>query len=120
MISEADIDGSLRRILRSRFELGMFDPAEMDPWKNLGEETLSCEAHTELAKKAAREAMVLLKNSNNILPLSKDIKNIAVVGPNADNATVLFGNYNGTPTEANTLSILVAIKLAVPNTNIIY
>src|SRR5574344_1481504 len=120
MISEADIDVSLRRILRSRFELGMFDPAEMDPWKNLGEETISCEAHTELAKKAAREAMVLLKNSNNILPLSKDIKNIAVVGPNADNASILFGNYNGTPTEANTLSILGAIKLAVPNTNIIY
>lgn len=120
LISEADIDASLRRILRSRFELGMFDPSEMDPWKDLGEETISCDAHTELAKKAAREAMVLLKNNNNILPLSKDIKNIAVVGPNADNASILFGNYNGTPTEANTLSILGAIKKAVPNTNIIY
>ena len=119
LISEADIDVSLRRVLRSRFELGMFDPEEMDPWKDLGADDISSPEHAALAHKAADEAMTLLKN-NGILPLSKDTKTIAIVGPNADNTSMLFGNYNGTPTQENQISILQAIKNAVPNANIIY
>ena len=120
LITEAEIDVNLRRILRSRFELGMFDPAEMLPWANLGLDDLSSPAHTELAKKAAREAIVLLKNDDNILPLRKDNITIAVVGPNADNARVILGNYNGYPTEANTKTILGAIRDAAPNARIIF
>jgi len=119
LISEADLDVSLRRILSARFKLGMFDPAEMDPWKDLGAETISSEEHAQLARKAAREAMVLLKN-NNILPLSKNLKKIAVVGPNADNVTVQYGNYNGTPTPEHAISILQAIRSAVPGTEVFY
>ena len=119
LISEADIDVSLRRVLRSRFELGMFDPEEMDPWKDLGADDISSPEHAALAHKAADEAMTLLKN-NGILPLSKDTKTIAIVGPNADNTSMLFGNYNGTPTQENQISILQAIRNAVPNANIIY
>ncbi len=119
LINEADIDVSLRRILRSRIELGMFDPEEMDPWKDLGADDISSPAHTALAHKAADEAMVLLKN-NGILPLSKETGKIAVVGPNADNVSMLYGNYNGTPAEENRISILKAIQAAVPNAEIIY
>ena len=120
LISEADIDVNVRRILKARFELGMFDPAEKLPWANLGEETLSSPAHTELALKAAREAIVLLKNEGNVLPLRKDGITIAVVGPNADDARVMLGNYNGYPTAANTHTILDAIRDAAPGAKIIY
>jgi beta-glucosidase len=119
LISEADLDASLTRILRGRFELGMFDPEEKMPWANLDASVISSPEHAALAEKAAREAMVLLKN-NGILPLSKDIKKIAVVGPNADNASVHNGNYNGTPTPENTVSILEAIRREVPGAEIIY
>ena len=119
LISEADIDVNVRRILKARFELGMFDPAEKLPWAKLGEETLSSPAHTELALKAAREAIVLLKNEEGVLPLKKS-GTIAVVGPNADDARVMLGNYNGYPTAANTHTILDAIRSAAPGANIIY
>ena len=120
LISEADVDVNVRRILRSRFELGMFDPAEKLPWANLGEEQLSSPEHTALARKAAREAIVLLKNENNVLPLRKNDITIAVVGPNADNARVILGNYNGFPTAENKKTILEAIRQAAPNAKVIY
>ncbi len=119
LITEADIDVNVRRILKARFELGMFDPAENLPWANLGLDDLSSPAHTALASKAAHEAIVLLKNQNNILPLSKN-KKIAVVGPNADDARVILGNYNGYPTAANAKTILDGIREAVPGAEIIY
>jgi len=119
LITEADIDVSVRRILKARFELGMFDPAEDLPWAKLGLDDLSSAAHTALASKAAHEAIVLLKNSNNLLPLKKNIK-IAVVGPNADDARVILGNYNGYPSAANTKTILDGIREAVPGAEIIY
>lgn len=120
LIKESDIDIVLRRVLKSRFELGMFDPAEMLPWANLGEDVISSESNDRLAVQSARESMVLLKNDNNVLPLSKDIKTIAVVGPNADDASMLNGNYGGTPTEEHTRTLLEGIKKAVPNANVIY
>ena len=119
MISEADLDEHLRKTLRGRFELGMFDPADMLPWANLGEDVISSEEHDALATQAARESMVLLKN-NGILPLSKSTKTILVVGPNADDAALLNGNYGGTPTEAHTHSLLDGIKAAVPGSTVLY
>jgi len=119
LITEADIDVNVKRILKARFELGMFDPAENLPWANLGLDDLSSPAHTALASKAAHEAIVLLKNKNNILPLKKNMK-IAVVGPNADDARVILGNYNGYPSAANTRTILDGIREAAPNAEIIY
>ena len=119
LISEAAIDEALARVLRGRFELGTFDPEEDMPWAGLGAKDISSPEHTALAYKAAREAMVLLKNDG-ILPLSKSIKKIAIVGPNADNASIHNGNYNGTPTAENTISILEAIRKEVPGAEIIY
>ena len=120
LITEEDIDVNLRRILSSRIKLGMFDPEEKSPWAGLGLQDLSSPAHTALAEKAAREAIVLLKNEGNILPLKKDGITIAVVGPNADDARVILGNYNGYPTKENTRTILDAIREAAPGAKIIY
>ena len=119
LINEATLDGHLRKTLMGRFELGMFDPAENLPWANISASTISCEKHDELATQAARESMVLLENKN-VLPLSKSIKKLAVLGPNADDVELLNGNYGGTPTEAHQHSLLSGIKAAVPGAEIIY
>ena len=120
LIKEELLDEHLRKTLTGRFELGMFDPADMLPWANLGPEVISSEAFNDLATQAARESMVLLENKGGVLPLSKTIKTLAVVGPNADDVNLLNGNYGGTPTEAHQHSLLAGIKTALPNTNIIY
>jgi len=131
LINESDLDGHLRKTLMGRFELGMFDPAEMLPWANLTSDVISSEKHNDLAVQAARESMVLLENLkikklNNekdatpVLPLSKSIKTLAVLGPNADDVELLNGNYGGTPTKAHQHSLLEGIKNALPNTKIIY
>ena len=119
MIDEAVLDGHLRKTLYGRFELGMFDPAEMLPWADLGEDVISSESNHRLAVQAARESMVLLHN-NGILPLAKNLKKIAVVGPNADDAALLNGNYGGTPTKEHTHTLLEGIRAAVPGTEIYY
>ena len=120
LIKETDLDGHLRRTLTGRFELGMFDPADMLPWAKLGPDVISSEKHDQLATQAARESMVLLENNNGVLPLSKSIKTLAVLGPNADDVELLNGNYGGTPTEAHQHSLLSGIKAALPNTKILY
>ena len=113
MIKESDLDVHVKKVLTGRFELGMFDPAEMLPWANLGPEVISSESNDQLAVQSARESMVLLKNEG-VLPLKKDVKKLLVLGPNADNVDMLNGNYGGTPTEEHKRSILDGIKQAVP------
>ncbi len=119
-IQESDLDGHLRKTLTGRFELGMFDPADKLPWAKLGPETISSETNNALATQAARESMVLLENKGDILPLSKSIKTIAVLGPNADDVDMLNGNYGGTPTKAHQHSLLEGIRDAVPGAEVIY
>jgi len=119
LITEETLDKHLRKTLYGRFELGMFDPAEMLPWANLGPEVISSESNHRLAVEAAQESMVLLKN-NGLLPLAKNLKKIAVVGPNANDAGLLNGNYGGTPTEEHTFTLLEGIKEAVPGTEVFY
>ena len=119
LVSEEVLDQHLRRTLLGRFELGMFDPADMLPWADLAPEVISSESNDRLAVQAAQESMVLLKN-NGLLPLSKQIKTIAVVGPNADDAELLNGNYGGTPTAEHTRSLLQGIRQAVPQAKVIY
>ena len=119
LVTEEVLDEHLRRTLLGRFELGMFDPAEMLPWANLGEDVISSEKFNDLAVQAAREAMVLLKNDG-VLPLSKNMKTVAVVGPNADDIELLNGNYGGTPSQNHKHSLLSGIRKALPNANVIY
>ena len=120
LIKETDLDQHLRKTLMGRFELGMFDPADRLPWAKLGADVISSEKNNELAVQAARESMVLLENKDHVLPLSKQIKTLAVIGPNADDAAMLNGNYGGTPTQAHTHSLLEGIKAAVPGAKVIY
>lgn len=103
LITEEQIDISLRRLLRIRFRLGMFDPASQVPWSHLGRADLETPEHTAQALRMARESMVLLKNDRHLLPLSSKVRKIALVGPNADNPVTQLGNYNGVPTRNITL-----------------
>ena len=120
LVKESDLDEHLRKTLKGRFELGMFDPADRLPWAQLGPEIISSETNHDMAVQAARESMVLLENKGAVLPLSKGIKTIAVVGPNADDVELLNGNYGGTPTENHKQSLLAGIKAAVPGAKVIY
>jgi beta-glucosidase len=102
LLSEKDIDLSLKRLLLARFRLGMFDPAEIVPYAAIPITENDTPAHRSLALHVARESMVLLKN-NGVLPLHKDVKTIAVVGPLADSERVLLGNYHAIPSRATTV-----------------
>src|SRR5690606_26740940 len=118
LITEEQIDVSLRRVLRGWFELGMFDPVERVPWSTLPYSIVASETHRMKALDVARQSMTLLKNEKQILPLNKNIKRIAVVGANAADSMMLWGNYNGTPT--STVTILEGIRRKVPQAELIY
>jgi beta-glucosidase len=104
LISEEQIDASVKRLFKIRFRLGMFDPDDRNPYANTPVSVLECDKHKTHALKMAQQSIVLLKNEANILPLDKkSIKKIAVVGPNADDESVLLANYYGYPTQVTTL-----------------
>src|ERR1700691_4436379 len=95
LLTEKDIDESLRRVLTVRFRLGEFDPPEMVPYSKIGPETIDSPAHRQLALRTAQESIVLLTNENNFLPLDKSrIKTLAVIGPFANFAQT-GPNYTG-------------------------
>jgi beta-glucosidase len=108
LLSEADIDRAVTRLLAARFRLGMFDPPAMVPWSKLGASANDTLEHHQLALKTAKESLVLLKNENNLLPLKKTYAKIAVIGPDADSLDALEGNYNGTP--SSPVTILAGIR----------
>ncbi len=118
LIKEDDINKSLLRVLTGRFDLGDFDDNSIVPWTKIPASVLNNAEHRQLALDMARETMTLLLNKNNILPLSKSSKKIAVIGPNADNKPMLWGNYNGTP--IHTISIFDGIKTKINENKIIY
>ena len=118
-LSEADIDASVKRLFTARMKLGMFDPSTLVPYARIPFEVLNCEAHRRLALEAARKSIVLLKNEGGLLPLSKDINTIAVIGPNADDVEVLLGNYNGIPSDPVTPLRGIREKVG-PDTRVIH
>ncbi len=97
LIRESEIDTSLKRLFIARFRMGMFDPPNAVSFNRIPFSENDSPQHRELALKAARESMVLLKNQDGILPLKSNLKTIAVIGPNADSLAALEGNYNGEP-----------------------
>ncbi len=108
LASEADLDRALTRVLTYRFKLGLFDPPEQVPFSKYSLDDVDTPAHHALALKMAHESIVLLKN-NGVLPLDKaKVRKIAVVGPNADARLMLYGNYNGTP--SNSVTMLEGIR----------
>lgn len=118
-ITEKQIDISVKRLFLIRFRLGMFDPISMVKYAQTPASVLESTPHKAHALKMAQQSMVLLKNENNTLPLSKSLKKIVVLGPNADNPISVLGNYNGIPSTITTL--LKGIKDKVgPDTKVVY
>ncbi len=108
-ISEADIDICVRRLLKARFELGDFDPDELVEWTKIPESIVACDAHKQQALDMARKGTVLLQNSGDVLPLSREeASRIVVMGPNANDSVMMWGNYSGYPTQ--TITILQGIR----------
>ena len=97
LITEAELDNSLRRLFRARMKLGMFDPPDSYAYGRIPVSEDNSAAHRELSLKAARESMVLLKNEGGTLPLKSSVGRIAVIGPTAELVQSLQGNYNGPP-----------------------
>jgi Beta-glucosidase-related glycosidases len=117
-IDEREIDKSLTRVLEGRFDLGEMDNDSIVPWSKIPMSVVDCKQHRELALTMAQESMVLLQNKNDILPLSKSVNEIAVIGPNADDEPMLLGNYNGFPSSITT--ILKGVNTKLPATKILY
>ena len=119
LITEAQIDTSVTRLFLARFKLGMFDPPEMVRWARTPFSVLDQPSHHDRAREVARESMVLLKNERNTLPLRKDLRTLAVIGPNADQWHMLLGNYNGIPSDP--VTPLRGIRAAVSHgTRVLY
>jgi beta-glucosidase len=116
-IKEEELDISLSRLFTGRMRLGMFDPEHLGPYASIPYSVVECEKHVDKALEMAHKSIVLLKNSNT-LPLDKDIRKIAVIGPNVADSTMLWANYNGFPT--HTVTILEGIKNKIPEAEIIY
>jgi beta-glucosidase len=102
-LPKSDIDQAVKRLFTARFRLGLFDPPANVPWSKLTLADVDTGANRKLARKAAQESIVLLKNDHKTLPLGPKVKSIAVVGPTADSLEVLLGNYNGTPSAYTTV-----------------
>ncbi len=99
LITEEEITVAVKRLFTARFRLGMFDPPEVVKYSRIPIEENDSKEHRALSLRAAHESIVLLKNSENILPIKKSVRHIAVIGPNADSYLTLLGNYNGTPSK---------------------
>ena len=115
LISEKEIDKHVLRLLEGRFSLGEMDDPSLVSWSKIPASKLNCKEHQQIALDMARQSVVLLQN-NGILPLQKG--KIAVIGPNADNETMMWGNYNGTPNQ--TVTILEGIQQQVGKGNVKY
>jgi len=119
LISEQAIDRAVKRLFAARFRLGMFDPPEQVAYAQTPYTVVNSPQHQALALQAARQSIVLLKNEGGLLPLPKDLGALAIIGPNADDPTVLLGNYAGTP--ADPVTPLQGIRRKVgPSTRIFH
>lgn len=106
-ITEAQIDESLIRLLKGRYELGDLDDPSLVEWSTIAPDTIDCQTHKNVALEATRKSIVLLQNNNNILPLKAETK-VLVIGENAVDSTMMWGNYNGFP--SHTITILEGLQ----------
>jgi beta-glucosidase len=108
LVTEAQIDVSVKRLFTARIRLGMFDPPALVPYSAIPETVIDSPAHRQVALKAARESIVLLKNERGLLPLGRAVRSIALIGPNADNIDTQGGNYPGRSSKS--VSLLEALQ----------
>lgn len=118
LISETEIDVAVKRLMKARMRLGMFDPEEKVSYSKIPMSVVESDAHRQLACETAEKSMVLLKNDGQTLPLSRDLKRVAVIGPNADDMEVLLANYNGYPTQP--VTPLEGIRRKLPSAQVTY
>lgn len=118
LITEEQIDASVFRLLRARFELGNFDADNNVSWASIPMSVVESKKHLDKALEMARKSIVLLSNKSNTLPLTKDVKKIAVLGPNANDSVMLWANYSGTPTKS--ITILEGIQEKLPSDALVY
>ena len=118
LITEEQIDVSVFRLLRARLELGNLDDDASVSWAKIPMSVVESRKHVEKALEMARKSMVLLNNKNNTLPLSKTLKRVAVLGPNANDSLMQWANYHGTPTR--TITILEGIRSKLPADAVVY
>lgn len=111
LIDESAIDKSVKRVLKARFELGEMDDPSKVSWTKIPFSVVASAAHDSLALKMARESMTLLLNKQNVLPLKRGNLTVAVMGPNAKDSVMMWGNYNGVP--AHTVTVLDGIRAAL-------
>lgn len=108
LITEAEVDKHVLRLLEGRFDLGEMDDPKLVEWSKIPASVMDSKAHRQLALDMARQSLVLLQNKGGVLPLKAGGEPIAVIGPNADDGPMMWGNYNGTPNR--TVTILDGIK----------
>lgn len=118
LLPESVLDRALTRLFTARIKLGMFDPPGGNIYSKITASQNDTPAHREIALRMAKESLVLLKNSDDLLPLKKRPGVIAVIGPNADNLDALVGNYNGTPSRP--VTILAGIRARFPQSKVVY
>lgn len=106
-IDKAVIDTAVCRVLRMKFEMGLFEHPYVDP--KIAAKTVRRKEHIELARKIAQSSITLLKNENSILPLSKTINKVAVIGPNANNRYNMLGDYTAPQEDSNVKTVLDGI-----------
>lgn len=108
LITEAEVDKHVLRLLEGRFDLGEMDDPKLVEWSKIPASVMDSKAHRQLALDMARQSLVLFQNKGGVLPLKAGGEPIAVIGPNADDGPMMWGNYNGTPNR--TVTILDGIK----------
>ena len=108
LITEQEVDKHVIRLLEGRFDLGEMDDPALVEWSKIPYSVMSSKKHAQISLDMARQTIVLLQNNGNVLPLQRNKEKIAVIGPNADNVPMMWGNYNGTPN--STVTILDGIK----------
>ncbi|WP_259069399.1 glycoside hydrolase family 3 N-terminal domain-containing protein [Mucilaginibacter sp. X4EP1] len=119
LLTEKEIDNALSALLRTEFKLGFYDDLSSSPFHTYGADSVNNAAHIALARKAAAQSMVLLKNDHNVLPLKKsNYSSIMVLGPNAASYDAMVGNYHGTSKVINFVEGITAA--AGPGTRVEY
>ena len=118
LVTEAELDIAIKRLFTARFKLGFFDNAANQPYTKIPYSVVESEAYKKLSLHAAQKSIVLLKNENNVLPLKKTLKTIAVIGPNANDEEVMLANYHGYP--SHVVTPLEGLQKKLPQTKILF
>lgn len=118
LLTEAEVDKHVLRLLEGRFELGEMDDPSVVSWSKIPASVINSNEHKALSLEMSQQTMTLLQNKDELLPLNKGKRKIAVIGPNANDEIMLWGNYNGTPN--STISILKGIQNKVGKNKVVY